>query len=229
MVDSRNASFIYLASGSPRRQELLRQIGVPYELLVADTDGPDAEDAEAIEAEQAAEEPSAYVQRVTQAKLDAAVARLLRRRLPLAPVLCADTTVALETSILGKPRNAAHACEMLGRLAGKRHTVYTAVAVAMLEDRESLGRAAALSRSEVTFAPLGQAEIERYVATGEPFGKAGSYGIQGEAARFIERISGSYSGIMGLPLFETAQLLRAAGFFQIGQRAASPSTSIRSS
>ncbi len=194
--------FIYLASQSPRRAQLLAQIGVRHEPLLADVD----EDAEALETEIAGELPAAYVERVTRAKLQAARLRLAARGLAAAPILCADTTVALGGRILGKPHDAADACAILRRLAGRTHQVLTAVAVAG-DGREWL----ALSRSRVRFAPLAAAEIERYVEGGEPFGKAGAYAIQGAAAAWIERIDGSCSGIMGLPLHETARLLRQAG------------------
>ena len=194
--------FVYLASQSPRRAQLLEQIGVRHELLLAQS----AEDAEALEAERAGELPSAYVERVTRAKLQAARRRLAERALPAAPILCADTTVALGRSILGKPRDAAHAAEMLGRLAGRTHRVITAIAVAS-------GRAEwlATSTSSVRFGAVDARAIERYVAGGEPFGKAGAYAIQSGAAAWIERIEGSYTGIMGLPLHETSALLDWAG------------------
>ena len=195
--------WIYLASQSPRRRQLLDQIGVRHELLLP---GPD-EDAEALETVRPNEAPRAYVQRVTQAKLDAARARLHRSGLPAAPILCADTTVALGRRILGKPADAEDACEMLGALAGQEHRVLTAVALAD-GDRVLQG----LSVSRVRFAPIDAERIAAYVATGEPMGKAGAYAIQSGAATWVERINGSYSGIMGLPLFETAQVLRAAGW-----------------
>lgn len=194
--------FLYLASQSPRRAQLLGQLGVRHELLLA---APD-EDAEALEAVLSGEAPSAYVQRVTGLKLDAAVARHRRLQLPPAPVLCADTTVAFGRTILGKPEDAQDAERMLAQLAGRTHRVLTAVAV-----QQGRRRHAALSVSRVRFAPLTRAQIARYAASGEPLGKAGAYGIQGAAAAFVEHISGSYSGIMGLPLFETATLLRQAG------------------
>jgi septum formation protein len=196
-------SMIYLASQSPRRRQLLGQIGVAHELLLPGDD----EDAEALEAVLPGELPDAYVERVTRAKLQAALARLQRRGLPPAPVLCADTTVALGTHILGKPADDAEAAAMLARLSGHTHRVITAVAV-------SDGRPPALaaSVSHVRFRPLEAAEIERYVASGEPRGKAGAYAIQSQAAAWIAHIEGSYSGIMGLPLFETAELLRRYGW-----------------
>lgn len=192
-------NFIYLASQSPRRRQLLEQLGVSYQLLLPEGD----EDAEALEQVLPNEAPAVYVQRVTQLKLDAALQRLHRRSLPAAPVLCSDTTVALGRVILGKPAEAADATAMLAQLAGRTHRVLTAVAVGLGSQREQV-----LSRSQVRFAPMVADEIEAYVGTGEPMGKAGAYGVQGRAAAFIAHISGSYSGIMGLPLFETAQLLR---------------------
>lgn len=194
--------FIYLASHSPRRRQLLDQIGVRHELLLA---GPD-EDAEALEAVLPNELPHDYVQRVTQAKLNAAVARLARRGLPEAPVLCADTTVALGRSILGKPADDADAAATLTALSGHTHRVLTAVVVAWAGQSRLL-----VNESHVHFRALTADEIARYVASGEPRGKAGSYAIQSQAAAWIERIEGSYSGIMGLPLFETAELLRPLG------------------
>jgi septum formation protein len=195
--------FIYLASQSPRRAQLLGQFGVRHELLLADAD----EDAESLEAVLHNEAPATYVQRVTALKLDAAVARLRRRGLADAPVLCADTTVALGRTILGKPEDAADAARMLRLLSGATHRVLTAVAL-----QHGAQRHAALSVSRVRFADITDAQIARYAGSGEPLGKAGAYAIQGAAAAFIEHISGSYSGIMGLPMFETAGLLRNAGF-----------------
>jgi septum formation protein len=193
--------FIYLASQSPRRRQLLDQIGVRHELLLPRAD----EDAEALEAEQHGELPADYVERVTRAKLHAARARLTVSGLPAAPILCADTTVALGRRILGKPVDAADAVATLSLLSGQTHRVITAVAVGHGR-RESL----AVSSSHVTFAAIPRREIERYVAGGEPFGKAGAYAIQSAFAAWIAHIDGSHSGIMGLPLFETAQLLRQA-------------------
>ena len=196
------SDFIYLASQSPRRSQLLDQIGVAHKLLLA---GPD-EDAESLEAVRGAEAPARYVARVTGLKLDAAVQRMKRQGLPAAPVLCADTTVCLGRDILGKPADPADAVRMLQRLAGQSHRVLTAVAV-----QKGAKRLSALSESWVRFAPMTTAQIRAYVATGEPMGKAGAYGVQGRAAAHIEQIRGSYSGIMGLPLFETAALLRSLG------------------
>jgi len=201
------SDFIYLASQSPRRKQLLEQWGVRCELLLPDAD----EDVEALEVVKPGEAPATYVQRVTGLKLQASVERLKRRGLPLALVLCADTTVALGRRILGKPADAADAQRMLASLAGQRHRVLTAVAVARPAARGA-GRAwSSLSRSQVEFDDWSAADIRRYVASGEPMGKAGAYAIQGAAALHIRHISGSYSGIMGLPAHETAQLLRAAG------------------
>ncbi len=196
------ADFIYLASQSPRRRQLLEQIGVRHELLLPGAD----EDAEALEAEREGESPDAYVQRVTLAKLDAALARLQRRGLPVAPVLCSDTTVALGSRILGKPADAADALATLRLLSGQEHRVLTAVAVG-----EGARRLLRLNVSTVRFAPIEDAALRRYADSGEPMGKAGAYAIQSQAAAWISHISGSYSGIMGLPLYETAGLLADFG------------------
>lgn len=193
-----NAPFLYLASQSPRRRQLLDQLGVRHELLLPGDD----EDAEALEAVQAGELPEAYCARVTAAKLDAALARRAARGLPPAPILCADTTVAVDDLILGKPEDEADARRILALLSGRSHRVITAVAVT-----DGTHHAQALNVSQVEFAPLSAAQIDRYVASREPFGKAGAYAIQSQAAAWIVNIAGSYSGIMGLPLFETAQLL----------------------
>jgi len=194
--------FIYLASQSPRRAQLLDQMGVRHELLLPRAD----EDAEALEAERPGEAPADYVQRVTRAKLHAARRRLKASGLPAAPILCADTTVALGRRILGKPRDGADAAATLQRLSGRTHRVLTAVAVASGR-RERL----ALSVSHVRVAVLPTDVIDAYVASGEPFGKAGAYAIQSAFAGWIAHVDGSYSGIMGLPLYETAQLLRTLG------------------
>ena len=193
--------FIYLASQSPRRRQLLEQIGVKHELLLPDR----MENAERLEEERSGELPADYVRRVTRLKLDAARKRLAKRGLPEAPILTSDTTVAIGRRILGKPADAQQAAEMLAALSGRSHRVLTAVAV-------SGGRSTLLemSVSKVRFAELSAQDIQRYINTGEPFGKAGAYGIQGPAAVFIAHIEGSYSGIMGLPLHETATLLRRA-------------------
>ncbi len=195
--------FIYLASQSPRRSQLLDQLGVRHELLLP---GPD-EDAEALEAVLDNEAPVAYVRRVTQLKLDAALNRLASRGLPEAPVLCSDTTVALGRLIYGKPADAADAERMLTALSGKTHRVLTGVTLGTLTERHQ-----ALSESRVTFHQMSAGQIQAYVASGEPLGKAGAYAVQGRAAAYISHLSGSYSGIMGLPLFETAQLLRSFAY-----------------
>ena len=195
------SEFVYLASQSPRRRQLLEQIGVCYELLLA---GPE-EDAEALEAERTGELPADYVERVTRAKLHAAKARWKARGLPPAPILCSDTTVALGRRILGKPADAADARNTLRLLSGQTHRVVTAVAVASGQ-AETL----AINVSHVRFMAITAKQIDAYIASGEPFGKAGAYAIQSSAAAWIAHIDGSYSGIMGLPLYETAQLLRQA-------------------
>jgi septum formation protein len=196
------SGFIYLASQSPRRRQLLAQIGVRFELLLPGAD----EDAEGLEAEQPGELPADYCERVTRAKLNAARRRLRSRGLPDAPILCSDTTVALGRRILGKPAGAEDACATLRLLSGQTHRVITAVALAAGR-RQWL----AVSVSRVRFADLPEPVIQAYVASGEPFGKAGAYAIQSALAAWIAHIEGSYTGIMGLPLFETAQLLRQAG------------------
>ena len=197
------SDFIYLASQSPRRSQLLDQLGVRHELLLPGAD----EDAEALEVVLHNEAPVAYVKRVTQLKLDAALRRLTRRGLPTAPVLCSDTTVAFGRTIYGKPANAADATRMLTELSNRTHRVLTAVALGT--ERKRLQ---ALCESRVTFAEMSRTQIKAYVASDEPMGKAGAYAVQGRAAAFISFISGSYSGIMGLPMYETAQLLRSFGF-----------------
>jgi septum formation protein len=192
---------VYLASQSPRRRQLLGQIGVRHELLLPDA----SEDAEALEAHRARELPADYAQRVTRAKLSAARERLARRGLPPAPILCADTAVALGRRLLGKPADAAEAHATLAALSGRTHRVLSAVAL-----WTGARRLEALSITHVRFAKLPRAVIEAYVQSGEPFGKAGAYAIQSALAGWIEHIDGSYSGVMGLPLAETAALLRRA-------------------
>jgi len=197
--------FIYLASQSPRRSQLLEQIGVVHKLLLPGAQ----EDSEALEIVLPGEAPRDYVQRVTALKLGAALTRLQRLSLPDAPVLCADTTVALGDVILGKPADPQDAQRMLELLSGRTHTVFTAIALGWGGRIEQ-----ACSVSQVVFDRLAPATIGHYVASGEPMGKAGAYAVQGRAAAFIARIEGSYSGIMGLPLFETAQLLRTMGAWE---------------
>lgn len=197
------SDFVYLASQSPRRRQLLEQLGVRYELLLPDA----GEDTESLETVLPGEAPARYVRRVTALKLDAALQRVERRGLPAAPVLCSDTTVALGRVIYGKPADPGDAARMLRELSGTTHRVLTAVAV-----QKGRKRLEALSDSRVTFAALTPAQIRRYVESGEPMGKAGAYAVQGRVAAHISHMSGSYSGIMGLPMHETAQLLRAFGF-----------------
>lgn len=192
---------IYLASQSPRRRELLKQIGVNFEVLLLRTDPH--RDMDVDETPHAAEPPEDYVQRVCQAKAEAGYAALKLRNLPPFPVLAADTTVVLDGRIFGKPDNAEHAAAILRQLSGCAHQVLSAVAIASGEHVE-----AALSTSTVRFAPLDEEHIQRYLLANEYTDKAGGYGIQGRAGAFVEHLSGSYSGVMGLPLFETVQLLR---------------------
>jgi nucleoside triphosphate pyrophosphatase len=191
---------IYLASRSPRRRELLSQIGVRYHLLLfrSRPDSPPDVDEAILPNEQ----PDTYVERVARAKVQAGWRLLRLRNLPFAPVLAADTTVALDHRILGKPADRKEAAEMLAALSGRRHDVFTAVALMRDERIDS-----AVSRSEVQFKQLSPEDIAQYIATGECDDKAGAYAIQGRAARFIMELRGSYSGVMGLPLFETGQLL----------------------
>ena len=196
---------IYLASRSPRRRELLTQVGVRFEPLLF-REGA-RRDTDTDESVRPGEQPGEYVRRVTRMKADAAWQRVVMRRgLQRKPVLTADTTVALAGEILGKPADKEDARRILGLLSGTQHRVLTAVALAFEERCEM-----AVSESLVTFYPVPADRIAAYVETGEPFDKAGAYAIQGRAGAFIERIEGSYSGIMGLPLFETVQLLAKFG------------------
>ncbi|MEW6314502.1 MAG: Maf family protein [Pseudomonadota bacterium] len=192
---------IYLASRSPRRRELLKQIGVSFEPLLLREDmgrGPDVD-----ESPHSGETAVDYVRRVARAKAEMGWFRVLQRRIRSYPVLTADTTVMLEGEILGKPATREQACEMLKKLSGKRHEVHTAVAMCN-QDRLEVR----LSSTMVEFGEIQETEIRRYVASGESMDKAGAYAIQGRAALFVKRMEGSYSGVMGLPLFETAELLR---------------------
>ncbi len=205
-------SLIYLASQSPRRQEILTQIGVKFQLLLAEP----SEDVESLEIQLPDEPALIYVKRVTLAKLAAAKQRLHARGLDLAPILCADTTVALiledgKEIILGKPANQHDAKRILQLLSGKTHDVHTAVAVLSNSHINNDQPKLRVSSSQVTFKSLTDEEINAYISTNEPMGKAGAYGIQGIGGCLISSISGSYSGIMGLPLFETSQLLNETG------------------
>ena len=186
---------LYLASQSPRRRELLAQIGVAFEIV----------DAEVPEARAPDESPRMYVERVARAKAQAGL-QAVRARDPGAVVLGADTEVVLDGRVFGKPRDADDAAAMLRALSGRTHGVVSVVCCTTAFAADT-----AVCESSVTFAELDESAIARYVATGEPFGKAGGYAIQGRAAGFIARLSGSHSGVMGLPLFETTRLLRAAG------------------
>jgi len=200
-------SFIYLASQSPRRQELLKQMGVRYEMLAPSP----SEDSESIETPLLHEKARSYVERVTIAKSTAALARWQKSGLTWAPILCADTTVSLpndsDGEILGKPIDVSDAARILNMLSGKTHEVLTAIALTIDPSKKPL---CLVQVSKVHFAKLSLKQITAYIASGEPFGKAGAYGIQGLGSAFIPSIEGSYSGIMGLPIFETAQLLERA-------------------
>ena len=189
---------LWLASQSPRRRELLAQIGVVFETI--DVDVPEVRAAE--------ESPQVYVERVAREKARAGLKAVISRDAD-AVVLGADTEVVLDNRVFGKPRGADEAAAMLRTLSGRTHEVISVVCCASAQ-----GERIAVCASAVTFADLDAVQIERYVATGEPFGKAGGYAIQGRAAGFIAHLSGSYSGVMGLPLFETVRLLREAGVWR---------------
>ena len=195
---------IYLSSKSPRRRELLRQIGVEFELLLLRTQGPRGPDVS--EDVREGELPQDYVSRIAREKAEYGWQSVLTRTLPIRPVLGADTTVALDNHILGKPANKMEAVDMLTSLSGRTHQVLTSVCVRLNDHLWE-----AVQVSDVTFATLSDRAIDAYCNTSEPYDKAGGYGIQGRAAIFIKHISGSYSGIMGLPIFETTELLRLAG------------------
>ncbi|MBS0496289.1 MAG: septum formation inhibitor Maf [Proteobacteria bacterium] len=195
---------IYLASRSPRRRELLRQIGVKFNLLMMRETLGRAIDVD--EQPLANEVPADYIYRVTRAKADAGWKRILQRRLPVQPVLAADTIVTIDGCILGKPRDNAHAEEMLKILSGRSHQVLTAIGIGIRDTIQMR-----LSTSTVRFREISEREIRHYLANNNVLDKAGAYAIQGVAAAFTVEISGSYSGIMGLPLYETAQLLEEAG------------------
>jgi len=192
---------IYLASRSPRRRDLLKQIGVPFELMLLREDlrrGVDIDEMPLPD-----ESPGVYVLRIARTKVEMAVRQIAYRALPQKPVLAADTTVVFDGQIVGKPDDAEHAARILRALSGREHQVLTAVAVALREQVETQ-----ISVSSVCLRELSEADIRRYCATGEPLDKAGAYAIQGRAGAFVTRISGSYSGIMGLPLMETTELLQ---------------------
>jgi septum formation protein len=195
---------IYLASRSPRRGALLEQIGVAFEIVLLREDIRRGVDMD--ETPLPGEPAEAYVLRIAQTKAELAARYGGRRRWALRPVLAADTTVVCDRRIIGKPADAQDAARILSRLSGRQHEVYTAVAVARADRLEF-----ALSVSKVWFRDLAEEEVRRYVASGEPLDKAGAYAIQGRAAAFVPRIEGSFSGIMGLPLAETAELLRKFG------------------
>jgi septum formation protein len=196
---------VYLASKSPRRQELLRQLGVEFdELLLREAPGRRRDIVEAL---RKGELPREYVKRIARLKASVGWHRMERRGLAPKPVLGADTEVVLDGAVLGKPADAAAAVAMLAAMSGRTHEVITAVAI-----RWQTQIAQAMSTSRVTFRAIAHDEIERYVATGEPFDKAGSYAIQGKAAAFVQHLEGSYSGVVGLPLFEMAEILTRIGF-----------------
>ena len=199
-----SAPLLYLASKSPRRQALLRQLDIEFEtLLLREAVG---RDRDVVEKAGDAEPPLHYVERIARTKAQVGWQRMQNRKLAERPVLGADTEVVLDSEVFGKPRDADDAVRMLKRLSGRTHQVLTAVAIRFRDATE-----VDLSLSRVTLRRLAAAEIERYAATGEPLDKAGAYAVQGRAAAFIARIEGSYSGIMGLPLCETATLLARLG------------------
>ncbi len=187
---------IYLASASPRRRELLRQLGVEFEAMPSNI----------LEVRQAGESPADYVLRVARDKAQFVTKLAHERGLPVFPVLGADTEVVLDGEILGKPQDRVHGMTLLRRLAGRTHEVLSAVCMV-----DSGNEHTALSTSRVTLSPLTEAEIAQYWNTGEPADKAGAYAIQGQAAAFIERLEGSYTGVMGLPLHELAGILKKIG------------------
>jgi septum formation protein len=198
-------SSIYLASKSPRRQELLRQIGVQFNVIrLREADG---RERDIVEAPRDGEPAADYVRRIARTKAAIAWHVTSQRRMPPRPMLAADTEVVVDGDILGKPDDAAHAAAMLERLSGRTHTVLTAVALRWEQEMRI-----ELSTSQVELRLLIPSEIDDYIATGEPFDKAGAYAIQGFAAAFIRHLTGSYSGVMGLPLYETAGLLAAIGY-----------------
>lgn len=191
--------FIYLASASPRRHEILCQMGVPHEVL--HVPAPEGEDEPILPGES----PEHYVARTAREKAERA-SQWLSRQSDLradTPILCADTTVSLNNDILGKPANLAEAARMLECLSGNTHEVRTAVV--LVASQRSIER---VSLSHVTFCKLSKNDIQEYCLSGEPMGKAGAYGIQGRAGMFVQHLSGSYTGVMGLPMYETSELLK---------------------
>ncbi|HEX4857646.1 MAG TPA: Maf family protein [Usitatibacteraceae bacterium] len=202
-MSTHSPEIIYLASKSPRRRELLKQVGIHFELMLTREKAPRCDVDEAPLPE---ETPHQYVQRVVRLKAECAVKAMRERRLPPRPLLTADTTVTIDGRILGKPLDRVDALAMLALLSGNTHQVLTAVAVSDTTRTEQI-----LTTSFVTFDRLGDDEMKRYVDSGEPMDKAGGYAVQGMAARFISKLSGSYSGVMGLPLYETVKLLRQFG------------------
>jgi len=195
---------LYLASRSPRRQELLRQLGVNFEVLrLREASG---RQRDVLEVAHDGEPALHYVERIARTKAAVGAQQMLRRRMPPWPVLGADTEVVLDGTIFGKPRDANDATRMLALLSGRTHQVSTAVAVAAGDEVH-----AEIATSAVTFCTLTLEQISRYVATGEPTDKAGAYAIQGRGAAFVTRLEGSYSGVMGLPLFETSVILARIG------------------
>ncbi|WP_153132206.1 Maf family protein [Dechloromonas hortensis] len=196
---------LYLASRSPRRRELLNQIGIAFDTIVFR--GGSRADSETDETPHAGEDPLVYVERVARAKAEHGLKIVQERKLPLRPVLSADTTLEFEGEIIGKPLDQADAAAILRRLSGQTHRVLTGVAVNHLGHTEYL-----LSTSEVRFRQIDDEEIRHYVLSGEPMDKAGAYGIQGRAGLFVEHLAGSYSGVMGLPVCETGELLKRLGF-----------------
>jgi septum formation protein len=199
-----SSSYIYLASRSLRRRELLHQIQVDHEVLLLRVNPPRARDVD--EDPAPGESPRDYVKRICRAKAEAGWNRVMERKLPRKAILAADTTVCLGERIFGSPASADEAKATLKELSGKEHQVLTAVAV-KYEDNLDL----AVSQSAVKFRDIAENELDCYVRSGEPLDKAGAYAVQGRAAVFISEIRGSYSGVMGLPLFETASMLKKFG------------------
>ena len=205
MADKVNYSRVYLASRSPRRRELLAQIGAQFDTIILRSFAGDAREIDDVR--RTGESPAIYVERVARAKAEYAWRIVVERKLLRQPVLAAATTVEIDGRIIGKPADDNDAKKILRRLSGRQHCVLTAVAIACGKRVETR-----LSVSEVFFAPLAERQINDYVASGEAIDKAGAYGIHGRAGQFVEHLAGSYSGVLGLPLFETAELLREFGY-----------------